>query len=246
MAIDPATATILISLLGGALSGLGGKKGQTSSTFNKNQLGGIDEILNSIRGMRGGAQDITQNQGYQQGQGFLSSLFNDQDFFNRFEAPAFRQFNEEIAPGIANRFASMGSGGSLGSTGFRNQIAREGGNLATNLAAQRGNMQQQAVPQLLGYSQQPFSNLLSLYQHALQPTQNVYQQPSAGFFGPIAASLAGGAATGLGNQLGQQMGQGGNTSMPGMGMTTEGGWNLGNMNYRGSGSLFPGQNPSTR
>ena len=241
MAIDPATATMLISLLGGALSGLGGKKGQTSSEFNKNQLGGIDEILNSIRGMRGGAQDITQNQGYQQGQGFLSSLFNDQDFFNRFEAPAFRQFNEEIAPGIANRFASMGSGGSLGSTGFRNQIAREGGNLATNLAAQRGNMQQQAVPQLLGYSQQPFSNLMSLYQQALQPTQNVYQPPSQGFFGPIAGALAGGAAQGLGQQWGQNFangnnnqGSGGGSTMPGMSGNSVGG------------NIFAGLHPSAR
>lgn len=205
MAIDPATMTMLVSLIGGALSGLGGKKGQTSSTFNKSQLGGLEDILQSIRGMRGGAQDITQNQNYQQGQNWLGSLFNDPEFFNRFEAPAFRQFNEEIAPGIANRFAAMGSGGSLGSTGFRNQIAREGGNLATNLAAQRGNMQQQAVPQLLGYSQQPFSNLMSLYQQALQPTQNVYQQPSAGFFGPIAASLAGGLSQGYGQKLGQSL-----------------------------------------
>jgi len=152
-----------------------------------------------------GSQNITQYPQYQQGQDYLMSLFNDPEFFNQFEAPLQRQFQEQTVPDLANRFASMGSGGSLGSTGFRNQLAREGSNLGTNIAALRGGMQQQAIPQLLGYAQQPFNNLMSLYQQALQPTQNTYQPASAGFFGPIASSFAGGAAQGYGNQWGQNM-----------------------------------------
>lgn len=189
---------------GGALmENMGGKnKARQSSTYNEGQLSAIDNILNQIKGMNG-QQDITKNPNYQTGQGWLQSMFNDPSFFEKFEAPAMRQFNEEIIPGVANRFASMGSGGSLGSTGFRNQIAREGSNLATNLAAQRGQMQQQAIPQLLGYAQQPFSNLMSLYQQSLQPTQNQYQPPSSGFFGPILSSLAGGYAQGYGQKMGQ-------------------------------------------
>lgn len=187
-----------------AIGGLTGDKAKQGSTYNKGQLSSINDILQSIKGMRGGTQDITQNPNYQQGNDFFNSLFNDQNFFNKFEAPAMRQF-EELQGDIGNRFAGMGSGGSTGSTGFRNVMAREGQNLATNLAAQRGQMQQNAVPQMLSYAQQPFQNLMSLYGQALQPTQNQYMPATPGFGGNIGASMFGGMAQGYGNQMGQSM-----------------------------------------
>ena len=189
-----------------AVGGLTGDKAKQGSTYTKPQRGTINDILQSIKGMRGGgAEDITQQQGYQQGNEWLQSLFNDPEFFNNIEAPAFRQFNEEIAPGIANRFASMGSGGSLGSTSFRNSINRAGSDLATNLAALRGGLQQQGVNQSLQYGQQPFNNYMSLLQTALQPTQNQYHPASPGFGGNIGSSMFGGLAQGYGNQWGQNM-----------------------------------------
>ncbi len=99
----------------------------------------------------------------------------------------------------------MGSGGSTGSTAFRNQINREGSNLAQNLSAQRTGMQQQALPQTYAAAQQPFSNLMQMYQQALgQPTMNQYQPPSAGGFGSLAAPFAQGAASYWGGQGGQR------------------------------------------
>jgi hypothetical protein len=186
-----------------ALSGLGGSKGEHGSTYSKNQRGLIDETLNAVRGMRG-SQDITQNQGYQTGMDWLQGLFNNPDFFNNFEAPLQRQFQEQTVPELANRFAGMGSGGALGSTGFRNQLAREGSNLSTNIAALRGGMQQQAIPQLLGYAQQPFSNMMSMMQNALTPTNNTYQPASAGFAGGIAPGIMSGFTQAYGNKLGEQ------------------------------------------
>jgi hypothetical protein len=200
--MDPMTMMAIMSALSAAGSAVG-KNGEFKSSYNNGQLGLLDQIRESVMGMKGN-QDITQNQGYQQGQGWLNSLFNDQDFFNKFEAPMQRQFEEQTVPDLANRFASQGSGGSLGSTGFRNQLAREGSNLQTNMAAQRGQMQQQGVNQQLGYSQQPFSNLMTLLQSALQPTQNVYQGPSNPFSG-IVSAFAGGASQGYGQQWGQSM-----------------------------------------
>jgi hypothetical protein len=176
--MDPATISAILSAIGPLLSAFTGNKGKMGSTFNKNQLGGIDDILQSIKGMKGGAQDITQNQNYTQGQDWLHSLFNDQDFFKNMEAPMQRNFEENTIPELANRFGAQGSGGSLGSTAFRNQLGREGSNLQTNMAAMRGGMQQQGVNQSMQYAQQPFSNLMNLYQQALTPTQNVYQQGS--------------------------------------------------------------------
>lgn len=205
--MDPGTMMAIMSALSSVVGGLTGEKGKSGSTYNKGQLSLIDQAVQSLKGGMGGPnQDITQQQGYQQGNDFFNSLFNDQDFFNKFEAPAMRQFNEEIAPGLANRFASMGSGGSTGSTGFRNQLAREGSNLETNLAAQRGQMQQNAVPQMLGYAQQPVSNWMTQMQQALQPTKNTYQGPSTGMFGGLAAPFAQGAASIWGQQAGQQAG----------------------------------------
>ena len=147
--------------------------------------------------------DVTQQPGYQQGNQWLMDLFNDPEFFKNFEAPLQRQFQEQTVPELANRFASMGSGGALGSTGFRNQLAREGSNLSTNIAALRGGMQQQGVNQSLQYAQQPFNNLMSLYQQALQPTQNVYQPPSGGPFQGLASGSTSALLQSLINNPGQ-------------------------------------------
>jgi len=172
--MDPASITAIMSVLGPVLQAFTGQQGQMSSTYNKGQLSFLDDLMQKIKG--GSNQgDITQNQNYQQGQDWLQSMFNDQDFFNQFEAPMQRQFQENTIPDLANRFASMGSGGSLGSTAFRNQLGREGSNLQTNIAAMRGGMQQQAIPQLMGYAQQPTQNWMQQAQTALSPTQNVYQ-----------------------------------------------------------------------
>jgi hypothetical protein len=203
--MNPAMMMMLASIASSAIGSATGSKGEHGSTYGKNQLGMIDQIMNQLGGMRG-QSDITQNQNYGQGQEWLQSIFNDPEFFNKFEAPMQRQFQEETVPGLANRFAGMGSGGALGSTAFRNQLGREGGNLQTNIAAMRGGLQQQAIPQLMGYAQQPASNFMSLLQSVMNPTQNTYQGPTPGFMGSLAAPFAQGAATIYGQQAGQQSG----------------------------------------
>ncbi len=167
-----------------------GSPGKQGSTYNKNQLSAFDQMLEQVMSMRGGGQtDITQNQNYQSGQDWLQSLFNDQGFFNKFEAPMQRQFEENTGD-LANRFAGMGSGGSLGSTGFRNQANREAGNLSQNMAAMRGGMQQQGANQALQYGQQPINNFMQMFQQAMQPTQNTYTPATAGLAGPVLGSFA--------------------------------------------------------
>ena len=188
------------------LQSLFGSPAEKGSTYGKNQLSLIDQIIQSVKSSQGsGMGNISEQPGFQQGQDWLSSLFSDPDFFNNIEAPAFRQFNEQIVPDLANRFASMGSGGSTGSTAFRNQLGREGSNLATNLAAQRSGLQQQGVGQQLQYSQQPIQNMMQMLQQSLQPTQNTYTPPSSGLLGGIIPGLAGGLSAGYGQQLGQSM-----------------------------------------
>lgn len=218
--MDPASIMAAISAMSSLVGGLTGKKGEHGSTYNKGALNLIDQIQQQVSGMRNQG-DVTQNQNYQTGQDWLQSMFSDPDFFNKFQAPIQRNFEENTIPELANRFAGMGSGGALGSTAFRNQLAREGSNLNTNLAALRGGMQQQAIPQLQSYSQQPFQNYLNLLGIGTTPTQNTYQGPSTGLFGGLAAPFAQGAANIWGQQAGQQAGQqGGNPGLAGSGWGT--------------------------
>lgn len=70
--------------------------------------------------------------------------------FKEREAPALRQFQEQILPSIANRFSSQGA---LKSSGFQNAAAAQGANLAENLQSQRQNIQRQALQDLLGLSE---------------------------------------------------------------------------------------------
>ena len=221
--MDPGTIMMLASLASG-VAGAAGKSGglfgsneKKGSTYGK---GGKDLVKQIQQFAQGGfgQGDITQNQGYGQGQDWLNGLFgNDQGFWDKFEDPIKRNYEENTIPDLANRFASMGSGGSLGSTGFRNQATREAGNLNTNLAALRGGMQQQGVNQQLGYAQQPISNWHQMLQQALTPTENTYQGPSSGFLGGILPGLFSGAAQGYGNQWGQNMAGGQNSNQNGMG-----------------------------
>ena len=206
--VDPATMMMLASLASGLIGNFTGSKEEKGSTYGKGALGLIDQIQQQVSNMRGSG-DVTQNQNYQTGQDWLQSMFSDPDFFNKFEAPIRRDYDENIIPGIANRFAGMGSGGSLGSTAFRNALGREGTNLSTNLAALRGGMQQNAVPQLQSYSQQPFQNYMQMLGIGTMPTQNTYQGPSQGILGGLAAPFAQGAASIWGQQAGQQAGMGG-------------------------------------
>ncbi len=218
--MNPAAMMAAMSAISSLVGGLTGNKGEQGSTYGKNQLSMIDQVLGQLGGMRG-QTDITQNQNFGTGQDWLQSMFSDPEFFNKFEAPMQRNFQENTVPELANRFAGMGSGGALGSTAFRNQLGREGGNLQTNLAALRGGMQQNAIPQLMGYAQQPTSNFMGLLNSVMNPTQNTYQGPSTGMFGGLAAPFAQGAANIWGQQAGQQAGN------PGGGMGGQGsgaGW----------------------
>lgn len=108
--------------------------------------------------------------------------------FEAFEAPAMRQFEEQIVPRIAERFAGGLGGGGLGgqqSSAFAQTLGQAGAGLTERLAGQRAGLQSQALGQL--------SSLLGLGMGA-QPFQ--YQQ-IPGQEGGL-SKLFGGLGTGLG------------------------------------------------
>lgn len=191
----------IISAITAGASAFTGKKAEQGSTYTKGQRSYIDEILQNLKG--GGIPDIQQNQGFQGGQEWLNSLFNDPEFFNRFQAPLQRQFQEQTLPEISNRFAGQGSHGSFGG-GYERSLGRAGADFQTNLAALQGGMQQQGVNQALQYGQQPINNFMQLLQTALQPTMNQYK-PATNPLSGIASGFTSGAAQGYGQQFGNWM-----------------------------------------
>ena len=162
--------------LKGLLFGTQGKF-SNQDLLNPQQKQLHSEFLNQY----GGAQ----NAGLQQ---ILSLLNNNPEAFSKFEDPYKRQFQQETVPGLAEQFAGMGSGGSQNSSAFGQALSGAGADLSSNLAALRGQLQNQALGQLQGFQNQ-----------AYQPTfQTSYQGPTSGFL----SGLFKGAGQGIGQTFG--------------------------------------------
>jgi hypothetical protein len=167
----------LIGMFGG-----GGKQDEFKQVnrFSPEQQKAFQEYWNN---------PITQQPGYQAGNQYIQNLLSgNPEAYAAFEAPLMRQFKEQTVPGIAERFAGMGTGaGAGGSSALYNSLAKAGSDFSTNIAALRGNMQMQALPQALQYAQQPYSNALGGF--GVSPFENVMMQGQPGvgdYFGQIA------------------------------------------------------------
>lgn len=89
--------------------------------------GGIQNLLQMLTGLTSGEPGATQ----------------------AFEAPAMRQFQEQIIPQLAERFTGAGAG-AQDSSAFRQQLGAAGAGLAENLQALRSQLGLQAGGQLSG------------------------------------------------------------------------------------------------
>lgn len=89
-----------------------------------------------------------------QGYDFLSRLLGgDESIFRELEAPALRQFSEQIVPGLAERYTAMGEGGQS-SSAYQQQLAAAGARLAQDLAGQRAGYRMSALDRLLSQAGQ--------------------------------------------------------------------------------------------
>lgn len=167
------------------------------STLNPQQSQILQQLLGSLSGETG---NIQRNPLYQSGQSYLQGILGGDT--EKFEKPLMRQFNEQIVPGIAERFSSLGSG-AQSSSAFQQALGGAGADLSERLGALRGGLQGQAANQALGYAQQPVSNLQSLLgmsTQAFAPKQRSFGQEAL-------IGLAGGVGSGLGG-IGGAMGGG--------------------------------------
>lgn len=165
------------------------------------------------------------------GQNYLQNLLQGgEGAFSQFEAPYKREFNERTIPGLAERFAGAGAG-AQSSSAFQQALGSAGAGLSENLAALRGNLQMQALPHALEYSQVPFNQargLLDINSQGFAPKQQPFWQQllkglAPGVGAGVGMGLTGGAS-GLMGLLGGLFGGGGGSAGGGAGQSGGGGF----------------------
>ena len=170
-----------------SLGGFGGLKPNTGTMKRGGSTGDI--IPKGYR--KGQLQQFTPEQmdlfsqlfGHLGPDSFLSQLAGgDESIFEQMEAPAHRQFQGQLGQ-LASRFSGMGTGGRH-SSGFQNTTTAAASNFSQDLAANRQNLQRQALMDLMGLS----NNLLQQrpQEQFLAPKQQKSNQ-----WGEIAGQLAG-------------------------------------------------------
>jgi hypothetical protein len=116
---------------------------------------------------------------------FLGKLAaGDESQFEQLEAPALRQFSG-IQGNIASRFSGMGSGGRK-SSGFQNTMGGAASDFAQQLQSQRMGLQQNAIRDLMGMSNQLLGQ---------RPYENTLTEKPTSFWEKLMMGLAGGAST---------------------------------------------------
>lgn len=161
-------------------------------TGTKEQQGLHNNILSQAMGMSGAGGGYNQAQQYYNN--FLGS--DQQQAFDQFSSPYMQQFQEQMLPQIAERFAG---GGALSSSGFGQALGGAGAGLQSQLAQLFSQLQGQAA----GAQTNQF-NQLSQQGLNYQPFAYQQQQGSQGFLGP----LLGGIGTAMGGPIGSALGNG--------------------------------------
>ena len=113
------------------------QKQEEISRFTPEQQQVLEQMLQLVSGS-GGLQAGLGN--------LLNILGGSDEAFSAFEAPIKRQFQEEIVPGLSEQFAGAGA---LDSSAFGHALGRASEGLSETLAAQRADLQQSSLQQLL-------------------------------------------------------------------------------------------------
>lgn len=187
----------LFKSIGNFLGGTPSKR-ENVSTLRPEQEQLYQQLINSgmkpgAGGAFGGSADYYRN--------LLSDNSAD---YNAFAAPALRQYNEDIVPGISEQFAGGGGGqGSFSSSGFRNAQLQGATDLAERLGSIRAQLRQQGAQGLQSIGQQGLQNY----------SQNMETQAgSPGLLGNISQGIGNAIGSFGGDWLKNSLGSGGNKS----------------------------------
>jgi len=161
-----------------------GEKTRQFQNYTPEQRGAMNQSLS------GAQQQLPDIFSYLQ-----NILSQDPEMMKQFEAPAMRQFNEEIIPGIAERFSGMDA---QRSNAFGQSLGKAGASLSENLAAQRGNQGSNAIAQLMQLLQHGSTQQFDTMFQPRQPgfLENMAYAGAKGL-GTVASTAAKGAVGGL-------------------------------------------------
>lgn len=127
-------------------------------------------------------QAMNQGGGYQQANQYDQNLLgNGPEAFNQFSQPYMQQFEEQMLPQIAERFAGNGA---LSSSGFGQAL----GGAASGLQAQLAQLFSQMQAQAAGRQQNNFQNMSQVGLN-YQPFAYHEKQGSQGFVAPFATAV---------------------------------------------------------
>lgn len=126
-------------------------------------------------------------------------LSGDEGTFNKFAAPYMQQFEQQLVPQLAERFAGLGGahgGGALQSSGFAQALGGAGANLQSTLANLFANLQR-------GTANDVFGQYNQLAQTALgaSPFENIRERGNTGVLGGLASGLSEGAGKKGGQEI---------------------------------------------
>ena len=152
---------------------------QALPNFSPEQQGMLGQIVGGLGGQGGPMSMGLQN---------LMQMLSGDD--SAFEDQAMRQFNEQIVPGISERFSSMGAG-NQGSSAFGQQLGQAGAGLSENLAVHKQGIKNQGMSQLM---QMLGIGMTSPFQYQAIPGQE-------GGLGKLLSGLGGGLGQ-AGGQIG--------------------------------------------
>lgn len=160
------------------------------STLRPEQEGLYEQLVNAGKGAGAGGAFGTSADYYR------NLLSDNSADYNAFAAPAMRQYNQDIIPGISEQFAGMGSGG-LSSSGFRNAQVQGGVDLAERLGALRANLRQSGAQGLQNVGAQGLQSY----------SQNMVTEPGTqGFLSSVAPAIGTAAGAAIGGPLGAGIG----------------------------------------
>lgn len=142
--------------------------------------------------------DLSKNKTFMRGQDFVKQMLDpSSEAYQKFEAPYMRQFNEEIVPGVAERFSQYDA---QDSSAFNQSMGQAASSLSERLAALRTQSMGAASNQALQYGTAQAGVYGSLYGQSLGSSPYAYQvmpgqNATEGWGGGAMSGIAQGAGT---------------------------------------------------
>lgn len=198
----------------GIMEMLFGSKGKTKQIPTMDA--GQQQVMQMLQqALAGGGIFGAGNAPYQAGMGYLQDLYSQSpQAFGRLQEPYMQQFQQQIVPGIAERFSQAGG---RSSSAFNQAMGQAGAGLESGLASMFENLRSQNLGNLMGMTEMPYKQALGLL--GQKPFGYTYEPGSEGFLSGMLGGLGGGIGLGGGLGLGSMlsnylMGSGGGKSNP--------------------------------